>query len=214
MRPSEVYINGLNQFRKNNGWGMLPCEEKTYAFFNRVNHYTKVRNVLEFGTCLGGSAAMMLDTYPNAYIHTFDPGQWTLKDSTYGLYDTTNKKRGWYVGDVSPYSFVSLIYGDRFNQYPRKSQWAADLITDITFDFAFVDGSHDTPDVIVDMDLVLNHFKVPYIAVDNMVDKKIVEGVYKYSDQLEEVDVLNYTQVHPTKDKVHNDKVILFKRVE
>lgn len=196
--------------------GHMPLTKDIIKFFTRVAKVTKPKNILEFGTNLGGSAAMQLTINPKANLVSFDPKTWEVHSAIYsGESFIANHPK--LFGKTPAVGLLHLTFGDRFTFHNRSSKWVKDLVED-KFDYAFVDGSHVYLDAYNDIQNCID-LEIPYIIVDNIATDEdaiakrlqVKAAVESFGDQLEEIDSVEYEIIHPITEKVTHDKCVLFK---
>ena len=126
--------------------------------------------ILEIGTNLCCSSAMMLELSPKSTIVTCDI---TKKKETADSVKVMNER-----------------YGDRFNYLNRNEKYFLDKVKDknIQFGLCFVDGGHLIDDVIKDTELCLD-LKIPYILYDDFLPQfgDIQEAIKTFGDKLEQI---------------------------
>jgi predicted O-methyltransferase YrrM len=197
--------------------GHLPLTDDIIDFFKKVGKITKPKNILEFGTNLGGSAAMQLSLNPKANLVTMDPITWNVTDATVYYPDSfMSTHRGLY-GDTLAVSLLKIIYGDRFTFLNRSSKWVKDLVED-DFDYAFIDGSHVFLDVYNDIQNCID-LNIPYLLIDNIAQDEdaipkrlqVKQAVEAHSNLLEEIDSVTYEIEHPVTWKKTSDAIVLYK---
>lgn len=165
----EVILSG-----KNGTWGFLPPTDEVFEIFQYIQDTYKPTKVLEIGFNAGHSTTYQLETFPQALIHTIGPSP------RLGMHRVLKRKYG----------------KDRFKWFKGRTQDVRKEIDQKGYDFAFVDGSHLTEAVNIDLHVVCNQLKVPLILVDNTDGKAVREVVYnkyvKHTGQLKEVKQWNY----------------------
>jgi len=214
MKELDIWHN-LHELRGSTH-GHLPLTKDIIAFFKRVSKVTKPKRILEFGTNLGGSAAMQLAINPKAFLESFDPKTWTVDSAIYAE-DSLIAEHPKLFGTTPAVGLLHLVFKDRFQFHNRQSKWVKDLVEE-DFDYAFVDGSHVYLDAYNDIQNCID-LGIPYIVVDNIatdedaVAKRIQvkAAVEQFGDILEEIDSCEYEIVHPLTEAVTHDKLVLFK---
>lgn len=196
--------------------GHLPLTKDIIDFFKRVSKLVKPKNILEFGTNLGGSAAMQLAINEKAKLVSFDPKTWTIESAIYN--DESFIKQHKKLFDNTPaVGLLHLVFGDRFQFHNRSSKWVQDLVED-DFDYAFIDGSHAYLDAYNDIQNCIE-LEIPYLVIDNIATDEdaipkrvqVKAAVEQFANELEEIDSVEYEIVHPITEKVTHDKIVLFK---
>jgi predicted O-methyltransferase YrrM len=197
--------------------GHMPLTKNIIDFFKRVSKKVKPKNILEFGTNLGGSAALQLTLNPKAKLVSFDPKQWEMHSALY-MDDSFIKQHPKIFGKIPAPGLLHIVFGtERFRFINRSSKWVQDLVED-KFDYAFIDGSHTYLDCYNDIQNCIE-LEIPYLVVDNIATDEdatakrvqVKAAVEQFANQLEEIDSVEYEIVHPITEKVVHDKCILFK---
>ena len=196
--------------------GYMPLTKDIIDFFKRVSKVVKPKNILEFGTNLGGSAAMQLAINQKAKLVSFDPKTWTIERAIYNE-ESFIKQHKKLFGNTTAVCLLHLVFGDRFQFHNRSSKWVQDLVED-EFDYAFVDGSHAYLDAYNDIQNCID-LEIPYLVVDNIATDEdaipkrvqVKAAVEQFVNELEEIDSVEYEIVHPITEKVTHDKIVLFK---
>ncbi len=196
--------------------GHLPLTKDIIDFFKRVSKLVKPKNILEFGTNLGGSAAVQLAINPKANLVSFDPQTWEIHSAVYAE-DSFIKNHKKLFGKTPAVGLLHLVFKDRFTFHNRSSKWVLDLVDDTEFDYAFIDGSHTYLDAYNDIQNCID-LGIKYLAVDNIatdedaVAKRVqVRAAVEQFDNLEEVDSVEYAITHPITEKITHDKCVLYK---
>ena len=197
--------------------GHLPLTDEIIEFFKKVGKITKPKNILEFGTNLGGSAAMQLSLNPKANLVTMDPKNWNVTDAILYYPESFMSNHKGLYGDTMSVSLLKIIYGDRFTFIKRSSKWVKDLVED-DFDYAFIDGSHVFLDVYNDIQNCID-LNIPYLLIDNIacdedaIAKRlqVKQAVEAHSNLLEEIDSITYEIEHPVTWKKTTDSIVLYK---
>ena len=196
--------------------GHLPLTEDIIDFFKRISKEVKPKNILEFGTNLGGSAALQLAINQKAKLVSFDPKTWTIESAIYDD-ECFIKNHKNLFGNIPAVGLLHLVFNDRFQFHHRSSKWVQDLVED-DFDYAFIDGSHTYLDAYNDIQNCIE-LQIPYLVIDNIaIDEdalpkrvQVKAAVEQFANQLEEIDSVEYEIVHPITEKVTHDKMVLFK---
>ena len=197
--------------------GYMPLTKDIIDFFKRVSKKVKPKNILEFGTNLGGSAALQLTLNPKAKLVSFDPKQWEMHSALYNE-DAFIAKHPKVFGKIPAPGLLHIVFGtERFQFVHRSSKWVQDLVED-QFDYAFIDGSHTYLDAYNDIQNCID-LEIPYLVIDNIATDEdasakrvqVKAAVDQFANQLEEIDSVEYEIVHPITEKVTHDKCVLFK---
>jgi predicted O-methyltransferase YrrM len=194
--------------------GHLPLNDDVVEFFKNVSDLIKPTNILEFGTNLGGSAALQLTLNTQANLTSFDPTIWKLSS---GSVNNSYINQRSIFKNVPAVSILELVFGSRFTFVNRSSTWVQSLVTD-KFDYVFIDGSHRFRDVQVDIQNCIE-MGIPYLLIDNIsaddnaskVRLEVKEAVDTFSHKLTVVDSLKYEIVHRRTQAITNDYLILYK---
>jgi len=214
MKELDIWHN-LHELRGGTH-GHLPLTKDIIDFFKRVSKEVKPKNILEFGTNLGGSAAMQLAINQKAKLVSFDPQTWTIESAIYND-ESFIKNYKKLFGSTPAVGLLHLVFNDRFQFHNRSSKWVQDLVED-DFDYAFIDGSHTYLDAYNDIQNCIE-LEIPYLVIDNIATDEdaipkrvqVKAAVEQFANQLEEIDSVEYEIVHPITEKVTHDKIILFK---
>lgn len=200
--------------------GHLPLTQDIIDFFKRVSEKVKPKNILEFGTNLGGSAALQLTLNPEAKLTSFDPSIWHVNSAIYAQDSFINTHPKTF--DSLPVTgLLHIVFGiERFRFVNRSSCWVKEL-TNEKFDYAFIDGSHAYEDAFEDIKNCID-LEIPYLVIDNIVTEEdasanrldVKKAVDQFANQLEEIDFVEYETIHPLDKKVIHDKCILFKVIK
>lgn len=135
-------------------WGFLPPTEEVFKVFRYINDNYKVTKILEIGFNAGHSTTYLLETFKDAVVHTIGP------NPQHNMQTVMRKK-----------------YDNRFKFFKGLTKTVRfDLDND--YDFAFVDGSHKSPQVNIDLHVVCNQLKIPLVLMDNCDQSGVKRVVY------------------------------------
>lgn len=190
-------------------WGFLPHTDELFDWFeNSIKpHVGDAKQILEFGHCMGYSASMQLETFPNATIHTYDPVAWSTWSDLWRQPDPEELQKK--IPRVAWCDLGRLYYGDRYQFYKRSSVYAVSDHDVGVFDYAFIDGEHKYDGAKTDL-LSCLQLEIPYILIDNMEGKDVQQVVSEHP-HLELLEEIEYTQHYPVKDFVTKSILHLYK---
>lgn len=125
------------------GWGYLPPILDVYRAFEYVReHSSNVESMLEIGFHAGHSSTYILETFTRSHL------------TTYGISTVAR----------TAVDYMKEKYGDRITIHLEDAKTLN--MTNNTFDFAFVDGSHKYEAALHDVEWCMGS-DVPFILVDN-----------------------------------------------
>lgn len=144
----------------------LPGIERTLASF------PKVSRILEIGSWEGRSACYFLDKYPDAVITCVDTFQGSPEHV--GLDVTGTKQR--FLANTSK-------YGDRVTLREGHSSRELYGLPPESFDLIYVDGSHEEPDVMMDLALAYGLLKPGGVMLVDDYNQPAFPGVKSAVDK-------------------------------
>ena len=174
----------------NHGWGYLPATEEVFEAVRWVREKINPRRMLEVGYYGGHSTSYWAHHLPDTKITSCCPNHPMFRRT-------------------SP--IVEEKYPN-VKVYPILSPEIYDVICDWDgYDFCFVDGNHETSNVIQDVMGAIN-LGIPYIMLDNCEQKRVQRGVDFFGDELTFLAEWKYTADH--KNKVTTNKLKAYKLLD
>jgi len=138
--------------------GHQPVSDEVIQIWKDIKEKTDFKSMMEIGFNAGHSSTIMLSLFPDITIHSYDIGQ----------FDTTLKNA----------EIVKEKFSGRFD-YTIIDSTQIDYTTIADkFDIIFIDGGHDYPIVISDIELALKA-KIPYIVMDDMHAKGVKKAAFE-----------------------------------
>ena len=193
-RLNPVHKNLIENVRFGQVWGHLPPEEGIFDFFLNIKNYTKVENILEFGTNFGFSSSYQLTVFPEANIVSYDPREWCCEDV---LYEHSRKK---FNVTCPAWMLNRLAYGNRFYFQRTTSRNARVREKPNHFDYCFIDGDHCFDGTVYDIETA-RILGIKYFVVDNLrpgdpTTEEILRAVESV-DGIRELERYTYTSEYP-----------------
>lgn len=145
----------LNEKQFSTDWFSPNIPQWILAFQKTDTDFSKPIKALEIGSFEGMSALFTLETFPNCHL--------TCADTWQGAAEHHDKTSPVYMADFSTAvmnKFDSNLsgYHDRITKFRGTSfQFLSTLAEDARFDLMYIDGSHDSEDVIYDAFLGFKH---------------------------------------------------------
>lgn len=211
-RVNPIHRNLIENVRFGQVWGHLPPEDGLLDFFLKIKNYTKVENILEFGTNFGFSSSYQLTLFPEANIVSYDPREWHCEEALYEHSREVNNMT------CPAWMLNRLAYGDRFYFRNTFSKNARVREKSNHFDYCFVDGDHSLEGTIYDIETA-KLLGIKYFFVDNMrpgdpSTVEIQDAIAHFGDEITELDRYTYTSEYPRKKDNEilyiQDDIVLF----
>jgi hypothetical protein len=215
LRAPSVF-KGLYKLRGNESWGHLPPNDAMFTFFDSIKTHIgrPITQILEFGTNVGFSAMMQLQTNPDSHLTTFDITRHNIRLGRSDIWPNNDE----YLTAVTPTALLKILYVDRF-EYKIDSSANIERYPSLMnkkFDYVFVDGAHDFGSVVGDMDNAISKLDTDWVLVDNMDLSPVRRGVDMFIDNgsIELVAEHQYAQIRMNTDELFNDRLHLYKIVK
>lgn len=194
-RLNPTHKNLIENIRYGQVWGHLPPEEGVFDFFLNIKKYTKVENILEFGTNFGFSSSYQLTLFPEANLVTYDPNEWKCEQALY------SQKREINSIDFPAWMLCKLTYGDRFRFRQTSSKNARVREKPNHFDYCFIDGDHSFDGTVHDIETA-RKLGIKYFVVDNLLPgdpttAEVLNAVESFGDEIRELERYTYTSEYP-----------------
>jgi predicted O-methyltransferase YrrM len=145
----------LNEKQFSTDWFSPNIPQWILAFQKTHTDFSKPIKVLEIGSFEGMSALFILETFPNCHL--------TCADTWQGAAEHHDKTSPVFIEDFSTvvmnkFDFNLRAHKNRVAKFRGNSfQFLSTLAEDARFDLMYIDGSHDSEDVIYDAFLGFKH---------------------------------------------------------
>lgn len=170
-------LDHLEYDSSKSGWGHLHPTEEVLSMFEMINEICAPKRVLEIGFFVGHSTTYMLELFPQATV------------TTYGMCKQFSEQKD--KMEAKYPNRVKVNYEESWKLFGKHH--GID-----TFDFAFVDGSHNEYMAANDI-LHCLMLGAKWILVDNCEQEQVLDDIAKFDKCLDLHMLFNYTATHKGK---------------
>lgn len=183
------------------GWGYLPPTEEVFDAFRFCQDLYKPKSVLEIGFHIGHSTSYQLEIYTDAKIVGVSPD---------------NERIGKAGDQIDPdlrrnmAETLAKLYPTRFTWIKGRTVDVREQLQEYVFDFALVDGNHNSLAVILDL-TVCHELSIEAMLMDNWDQPQVKEAVHTHG-KYQFIKVFPYTQTFKGKTKVNEMALVNLKK--
>jgi hypothetical protein len=180
-----------NGLLKHGGTGHQHISDKTISSWKDVYEITKFKRVMEIGFNVGHSSYLILDSFEDVYVHSFD----ICKFDRQLTIETSNKFKNYFK--------------ERFDFTECDSKkLSIDDLKKYEFDFVFIDGDHSYDGVKNDYEIAKS-LGVEYCLIDDYNED--FPGILKFIEDVDAniVKVYNIDSMNKLGEKVKNKAILV-----
>lgn len=174
------------------GWGYLPPTQEVFAAFEFCQTSYRPKSVLEIGFHIGHSTTYQLEIYTEAKILGVSPDNERIGKEGDRIEPELRRNMA---------ETLAALYPNRFSWLKGRTVDVRSKLQEYVFDFALVDGNHNSLAVILDL-TVCHELNIDAMLMDNWDQDQVKEAMHSHG-KYELVKVFPYSQTFKGKTKLN-----------